>query len=80
MAEKYSITQAVRDVCSEMDAGEKLLGYELYNKVLAKMHINGNRKHPLDSTVLRRVREVGSLYGVKAVRSGESIYIKERLF
>lgn len=80
MAEKYSVTQAVRDVCSEMDAGEKLLGYELYAKVLAKMHTKGNRKHPLDSTVLRQVRKIGILYGVKAQTQGKSVYVKEVLF
>lgn len=75
----YSASQAVRDVCLEMDAGEKLLGYELYNLVLAKMHLNGNRTHPLDSTILRLVRSEGSLYGVKAIQQGRSVYIKENL-
>lgn len=80
MAEKYSVSQAVRDVCLEMSAGENVIGYELYNRVLSKMRINGNRKHPLDSTVLRQVRKLGSLYGVKAKRQGESVYVKEVLF
>lgn len=79
MTKEYTATQAVRDVCFEMEAGEKLLGYELYNRVLAKMHLNGNRKRPLDSTILRTVRAVGTLYGVKAIKQGESVYMKDRL-
>ncbi len=79
MTKEYTATQAVKDVCFEMQAGEKLLGYELYNRVLAKMHLNGNRSRPLDSTILRTVRAVGTLYGVKAISSGKSVYIKDRL-
>lgn len=75
---EYSASQAVRDVCFEMEAGDKLLGYELYNRVLAKMHTNGNRKRPLDSTILRIVRAEGKYYGVKAIKQGESVYIKDR--
>lgn len=79
MADTYTATQAVKDVCFEMQTGEKLLGYELYNRVLAKMHLNGNRSRPLDSTILRTVRAVGTLYGVKAISSGKSVYTKDRL-
>lgn len=79
MAREYSASQAVRDVCLEMSAGEKLIGYELYNRVLAKMHARGNRKRPLDSTILRIVRAEGELYGVKAEKQGKSLYVKDRL-
>lgn len=75
--QRYSTTQAVREVMQEMSTGDKLIGYELYNKVLSKLRINGNRKRPLDSTVLRIVRDVGSFYGVKAQAQGISVYVKD---
>ncbi len=76
---EYTAIQAVRDVMDEMSVGDKLIGYELYNRVLAKMSLNGNWKRPLDSTILRNVRAEGKYYGVRAIKQGESVYIKENI-
>lgn len=78
--DKYTVTQAVQEVLKEMMSGEELVGYKLYNRVIRKMSKNGSDKRPLDSTVLRLVREHGERYGVKAKAQGVSVYIKDRLF
>lgn len=80
MASRYTVTQAVRDVLKEMYSGEEILGYKLYNRVIRKMNENHTGKRPLDSTVLRLVRQYGDLYGVRAKAQGQSVYIKDRLF
>lgn len=77
---KYTVTQAVQEVLREMPSGEELLGYKLYNRVIKKMTQHETGKRPLDSTVLRLVREHGERYGVRAKAQGVSIYVKDRLF
>lgn len=78
--DKYTVTQAVQEVLKEMYSGEELLGYKLYKRVIKKMVEHDTGKRPLDSTVLRLVREHGERYGVKAKAQGVSVYIKDRLF
>lgn len=76
----YTVTDAVRDVLDEMKSGEEMYGYQLYNKVIKRMKSEGSNKKPLDSTVLRVVRDKGEFYGVKAKAQGVSVYVKDRLF
>lgn len=56
-----TIKQAVINVCNRLNAGDKLLGYQLYDRVLLELHLAGNTNRPLSDTVLRRFREVREL-------------------
>jgi hypothetical protein len=64
--EKMTIKQAVINVCNAMYPGEKILGYELYERVLAELWRSGNFNRPLSDTVLRRFREVRDLCGMES--------------
>lgn len=68
---------AVREVLKEWVPGDKLHAYEIHNRVIRKLRTNGVRKRPLDSTVLRRMREMNKKYGVRLVKHSESLYVKE---
>ena len=75
MKNEITVTEAVRRVLKEMEPGNSLLGYQLYGRVLETLRKNGSTAHPLDSTVLRRVREQADFFGVTA-KSGVSKYTK----
>lgn len=71
-----TIKRAVINVCNAMYPGEKILGYELYERVLAELWRSGNTNRPLSDTVLRRFREVRDLCGMESHPS-ISVYIKK---
>lgn len=69
--------EAVTEVLKEWANGTALYGYEIHKKVLMKLRASGERKMPLDSTTLRRMRERANIYGVKAIKPADSLYIRE---
>ncbi len=72
--------EAVTEVLKEWVPGTALYGYEIHRKVLRKLDAAGTtkkKKKPLDATVLRRMREKASLYGVRAIKPADSLYIRE---
>lgn len=70
-------TQAVAEVLKEWTPGEEKFGYEIYRLVIHKLRAKGVRERPMDSTVLRRMRERADLYGIRNVKMGSSLYVKE---
>jgi len=78
MAHKeISIVEAVRIVCDRWPVGEKRLGSVIYVKTLHVLREHGSKARPLDSTVLRRLRDVKDGYGIHPVKTSNSIYVKE---
>ncbi len=71
--------EAVTEVLKEWVPGTALYGYEIHRKVLRKLDAAGSKKKkkPLDATVLRRMRERASIYGVRAIKPADSLYIRE---
>ena len=69
--------EAVTEVLKEWVPGTALYGYEIHKKVVVKLRTSGERKMPLDSTTLRRMRERANIYGVKAIKPADSLYIRE---
>lgn len=61
-----TIKQAVINVCEQLQPGETLLGYELYNRTLAELRKHGSKKRPLSDTVLRRFREVREICNMES--------------
>ena len=53
-----TIKQAVMNVCDRLYPGQTILGYEMYDMVLAELRRAGNTNRPLQETVARRFREV----------------------
>ena len=74
--EIMTIKRAVINVCNRMYPGEKILGYELYDRVLSELWRSGNTNRPLSDTVLRRFREVRGLCGMESQQS-ISVYTKK---
>ena len=70
-------TDAVAEVLKDWTPGEEKYGYEIYRLVVHRLRKSGERKRPLDATVLRRMRERAALYGIKTVKPHESVYRKE---
>ncbi|MGX8678393.1 MAG: hypothetical protein ACQGQO_04720 [Sphaerochaetaceae bacterium] len=73
---RYTASEATREVMREMHEGERVKGYELYERVLGKLKFNGVNERPLDSTVLRRVRQFGPDCRVFSVGMSKSEYVK----
>lgn len=70
--------EAVTEVLKEWVPGTALYGYEIHKKVLRKLDASGTKKKkPLDSTTLRRMREKANIYGVRAIKPADSLYIRE---
>lgn len=69
--------EAVTEVLKEWVPGTALYGYEIHKKVVSKLRTAGERKMPLDSTTLRRMRERANIYGVRAVKPTDSLYIRD---
>ncbi len=67
---KYSISKAVCEVLEELPEGKKIYGFELCRRVRHKMRIRGTGRRPLDSTILRRVREHRHVYGMTSSLGG----------
>jgi len=70
-------TQAVTEVLKEWDPGTALYGYEIHKKVVGKLRLAGEKKRPLDATVLRRLRERADIYGVRVLKPCDSLYYRE---
>jgi hypothetical protein len=76
--EYYSVHDAVRDVLQEMTPGSMYFGYHLCNKVRAVLRSHGSDSVPLDSTILRRVREMREqFYIATKIGQGKSEYTKK---
>lgn len=73
---KYTIKQAVRDTLQEIEPGVKIYGYHICNYVRYLLKKNGRHIQPLDSTIMRRYREVHAIYGVHALNNAKSEYRK----
>ena len=71
-----TIKQAVINVCNRMYPGQMLLGYELYERVLAELDHAGNTNKPLQETVARRFREVREFCNMET-SIGASEYTKK---
>lgn len=71
--------EAVTEVLKEWVPGTALYGYEIHRKVLRKLDAAGTKrkKMPLDATTLRRMRERANIYGVRALKPADSLYIRE---
>lgn len=70
--------EAVTEVLNEWIPGTALYGYEIHRKVLRKLDAAGTKKKkPLDSTTLRRMRERANIYGVRAIKPADSLYIRD---
>ncbi|MBI9094180.1 MAG: hypothetical protein JEY71_04790 [Sphaerochaeta sp.] len=70
-------TQAVTEVLKEWGPGTALYGYEIHKMVVRKLRASGETKRPLDATVLRRLRERASIYGVRVLKPSDSLYYRE---
>jgi len=77
MARQMSIKEATRRVCQRWPFGQKKLGYQIHAEVVSELGVNGRRIRPLDSTVLRRLREVAHEFGVRPMKASESEYVRE---
>ena len=66
---------AVKKVLYDMEYDLPLTGEQIHKRVLRELRKNGETKRPLDSTVLRRLREYAGLYHVRNV-GGKSVYVK----
>lgn len=73
---KLTIKQSVINVCNKLQPGQTILGYELYDLVLADLIRNGYPGRPLQETVAKRYREVRDSVGMFSV-SGISEYTKK---
>ena len=69
--------EAVTEVLNEWVPGTALYGYEIHKKVVVKLKAAGEKRKPLDATVLRRMRERANIYGVRAIKPADSLYIRE---
>jgi len=72
-----TIKQAVINVCNAMTPGQKLLGYQFYDKVIDELIRNGSKQRPLSDTVLRRFREVREVCGMESHHSVSEYRKKE---
>jgi hypothetical protein len=64
---EITVKDAVRIVCEKWPVGVKKRGYEICEEVTRELQENGSIKRPMQSTILRRLREVDDSYGVHAV-------------
>ena len=69
-------TGCVIQVLSDWEPGTEKFGYEICDVVKARME--QEHKRPLESTILRRLREHAAEYKIHTV-GGESRYRKEAL-
>jgi hypothetical protein len=72
----YSIEDAVKEVLEEIPAGQVFFGYQLCQRVRFLLRVHGRDIYPMDSTILRRLREQKDHYGIKAKGGGISEYRK----
>lgn len=68
--------KAVSTVLKEWEPGNVYYGYQIHEQVIKKLRQNGVTKRPLDSSVLRRVREQAPLYGISTISKSKSLYFK----
>lgn len=68
-------TQTVIGVLADWEPGTEKFGYEICDAVKARMA--EEHKKPLESTILRRLREHASEYGIRTVKLSGSKYVKE---
>lgn len=66
-----TIKQAVINVCEKLHPGQTILGYEMYDRVLAEMRRNGDFRRPLQETVARRFRDVRDLCRIETLTGSE---------
>lgn len=71
-----TIKQAVINVCAALKPGEMILGYEMYERVLAEMKRHGDFRRPLQETVAKDYRNVRELCNMEST-SGISEYTKK---
>jgi histone acetyltransferase (RNA polymerase elongator complex component) len=74
----YTTVDALTEVLRDWKPGEEKLGYQIQQEVVAKLQAHGVWKRPMDSSVTRRLREHAAAYGIKNVRLGESVYVREK--
>jgi len=58
-----------------MQEGKILTGSQIHKRVVRVLRKNGVVKPPLDSTVLRRLRENAGTYHIRNI-GGKSLYVK----
>lgn len=68
-------TGCVIQVLSDWEPGTEKFGYEICDVVKARME--QEHKRPLESTILRRLREHAAEYKIHTVGGSESRYRKE---
>ena len=71
-----TIKQAVINVCDSLRPGQTILGYEMYEMVLAEMRRHGDFRRPLQETVAKDYRTVRELCNMEST-SGISEYTKK---
>ena len=69
--------EAVKKVLNDMEENKPLAGFQIHKRVVKELRKNGEKKRPLDSTVLRRLRENAGTYHIKTI-GGKSLYVKTR--
>ena len=57
--------------------GKDFHGYEYFNACRHLLIVNNSPARPYDATLLRYLRQFGSLYGIKLKDRNKSIYHKE---
>lgn len=72
----FSCEEAVIEVLDEMAPGEKLLGYEICERVYSKFKRHGRVEVPMQQTIMRRVREQRDRYWITAKHGSVSEYTK----
>lgn len=68
-------TGCVIQLLSDWQPGTEMYGYEICDVVNARMA--DEHKRPLESTILRRLREHAAEYKIHTVGGSESRYLKE---
>lgn len=68
-------TGCVIQLLSDWQPGTEMFGYEICDAVKARME--QEHKRPLESTILRRLREHAAEYKIHTVGGSESRYRKE---
>ena len=77
MLDNITIIAALQIVCERWPVGQVKTGLQIYREVQDVLKSHGYKDEPMDSTVTRRLREMDAGYGVHALKTGVSEYVKE---
>ena len=77
MASTYTVAQSTKDAMQRIPCGTDFHGYDYFKACRNLLFLNGSPAKPYDASLLRYLRQFGSLYGIKCVDRNKSIYHKD---